>query len=772
MKTFKLLSMLLAAASLLLASCSIDNLGSNEIDDGEECLVSFAVQVPDEISSRGDGDYIPGGAAHVRKLKYAVYKVIDERRIVDYKWVPVTYKPTDITDVVDFTNPVTSIDIKLMKGYKYKVAFWADAFGFEEGSPYSFDAETGRISIDFDGLESNREDLDAFYGSVVINNPSAGKQHTATLTRPFAQLNFGVNLTAAANFRYETIETGIEVNCTNALNIADEYDDIAFTNTATRTFNLAPRPTGYKFPVESTVYDYICLNYIPIARSMEDFDGSTTAVKFNCKVDGGEVQSRTINVPLAINYRTNIYGDLLMGTSSIKVDIDSIFSKKNGEDVNFEYVPGLTPLHEAAMYGGTFVLDDDYELSETVVVSKNLYLDLNNHTISKTATGSDKNVVFKVESGAYLVISGFGYIKALGDENSENNIAIQLEGPGVAPRLNINGGNFDGKIIVTINDGLQDDYAYISIAGGAFSNYKYDNYDIVSTNLSDGLTLRRIVNSYYDYDNDTNVSYNWDCVLREDITIPEGRYVKWAETFEQLRESFDTDNNSPYCHIGLYSHMGVTYWIEAKKMDVYASKYGTVVGFGKGVGNWSIYNGEAFQYLNFHDYTDTETGTKTGITEIAEKTFYNAECLYNLSLPSTLKKIGDYALAYIPVQTLDIPSSLEYIGEGALKGIGAWGITFPTSTTYFGAECFANCPRLMSVTIPAESFKFDASMFNDISSGVTLSVDPANVEGVQNVFTRAGVNNVMVEGINYGPTEDPEEEVIGGGSGDPSEDPF
>ena len=60
MKHFKLLSMLLAAASLLLASCSIDNLSSTEIADGEEYQVTLNVKIPSVMSTRnGENEVDP-----------------------------------------------------------------------------------------------------------------------------------------------------------------------------------------------------------------------------------------------------------------------------------------------------------------------------------------------------------------------------------------------------------------------------------------------------------------------------------------------------------------------------------------------------------------------------------------------------------------------------------------------------------------------------------------------------------------------------------------
>lgn len=737
MKNLKLMPWLMAAVSLLLASCSIDNLSSVEIDDGEECLVSLSVQIPGDMSTRNaenevdpiepDPDApkpepepepepervldtaVPGAATKINSLSYFVYKEIEE--IYETGGGPgwtdtrIVYVPTETYGTVSMTGLTTTLDIPLVKGIPYRIVFWADAYGFNEKSPYSFDKQTGKISIDFDKIESNKEQYDAFFGSVDIENPSGGRIYSATLKRPFAQINMGVNMdeVVALGVSRDRILTGIEVECANAINIVKdgwyraEYEDIDV-----RTFKLASIPSNYpefKFPVEPEKYDYICLNYVV---PYDHYDA--IPLKFNYVVDGVE-QSRTINIPLQINYRTNIYGDLLTAANRVKVTIDPFFSEEYGGDHNVDYEPVLTPLHETAKYGGRFVLEEDWEVYETIVVEDDLVVDLNNHTILKTADKPGQNVLFVVENGASLTFEGMGYVKAVG-ASAGNNIAVRLKGPGVTPLLYIWGGNFDGDIIGTNAIDEIDDTGAVTITGGAFKNYNYHGYDRVSTSLTPGLKIVKIG--------------DWDCVVDEEIP-GDSAYMSWVDSASKLQSSFVSSQYTGRRYI--HSNKGVTYMTYDNTTTVYASEWGTAVDLG-GL--------RSFEF----DGNATQVVIQEGIKYIEEHAFAGIP-ITKVTLPCTIKRIEEEAFAYTHIKEFIAPDSLQYMGkkafygsrldsvnfdkaldlhrinEGVFASTSIRSIEFPEFITYFGAECLASCYNLREVTFKAESFEIEnASMLS------------------------------------------------------------
>ena len=805
MKHFKLLSMLLAAASLLLASCSIDNLSSNEINDGEECLVSFAIQIPGDIAAKtrsntgnaplpeepeeeipeapAEGEepeepegsdtptvpvdrITPGGGTMVKKLSYFVYKVTDYRNEFE-----ATCAPTETFGTIDLTGLTASLNITLVKGVRYRIVFWADSFGLAEGtdSPYSFDMETGKLSIDFDKIESNRENLDAFRSLIDIEDPSAGIVHNVTLRRPFAQLNIGADLRKIEKLAVDknSITTGIEVQCANAIYLTETWDDIRSHDITTRTFKIAPLPTNYKFPVEPETYEYLSLNYIlvPYQEWVE-----STPVKFNFEIDGSAT-SRTINVPLESNFRTNVYGDLLTATSEVNITINPMFWLDHG-DYNYEAEQVSSPLHEAGKTGGEFTLTEDLMISKPVVVSSDnhLIVDLNRYTLSKTSNETGINSVFELESGASLTIKGFGHVKALG-ERSSNYI---VRGSSSRSYLFIEGGSYEGQFGMYYSSN-------ITLYGGGFKNYNDLN---LSGCVAEGLELRQLG--------------EWSCVIKDgfDTSVADGGWgVDW-ETLSSLM-GHQSDFHQPTY---VYSNSGVTYVVSWDDVDAYASSSGEniVLGLGggmssftahdgiRGISDYAFYNcGElglsggvvtlpsslesigkyAFAYSGLYNLTIPENVTSIGegafqrcwsleninipegVTKIEKETFENTS-ITSIVLPSSVTSIGEGAFRQCyELESINIPDGVTRIEKEAFECTSLSTIYFPASVKYFGPRCCARFSALQTVIIRATEFTIDPTMFDDPRTyggpyEINIYVENSEVTKVSKVFENN--NNIHV----------------------------
>lgn len=747
MKTFKLLSMLLAATSLLLASCSIDNLSSNEIDDGEECLVSLAVQVPDIMNTKtratpeeppmelpeepaepGEPEeptepiiqpIVPGGATKITKLSYFVYNCI----YVDAAEGVTSWEPTGISGTVDMNGPsTTTFNISLLKGANYRVVCWADSFGLLDNpnSPYSFNPETCELTMDFDGLESNREDLDAFYGVAVIDNAATGKTHSVTLTRPFAQLNIGTEKTNIEEFNITSLQTAIEVTCANTLNIKTDK----LSGESTVRYALADAPTAYKFPYQPDTYTYLSLNYIPVSTI-------TIPVKLNYVINDLEL-NRSLNVPVNRNFRTNVYGNLISASSEIKATIDPIFEhyhEDGDRDNNYEYDPTLTPLHEAGKYGGTFKLTEDLELLKPVIVKEDLIVDLNGYTVSTDAPENGKNVVFYVEYGNSLTIKGLGQVKAISD--SAPNYAILVDHLSYwKPSIKIEGGSFTGDIATVKESDLTD--LDIQISGGGFQNC--DN-PYLESYLIGNLKFIQLG--------------DWKCVISEQVpTTP--AVDGWIEDKADLHDAICAHYYDNYNHY-LYTSDGVSYIVQNGSMTVYPSSCGYSLDLG-------------YRPFSMSDGLSSVT-IKEGILYIREHTFFYSY-INRLTLPESLLKIEEYAFYHWGVSGgLEIPGGVTYISKGAFQDCSLdsvnvkegvkvieesafedngslKGIQFAESVNEFRARCLANCGSLETVIIRAESFEADASMFDGSNSDLTLYVDPDMLEEATEFFENITVKSI------------------------------
>ena len=155
----KILFGMMTAAAVLATSCA------KELQSAEgDANVTFAVGTP-EIATRA---YSDGTTA--TDLQYAVYDA--KGNLLE-----------DLTGTQEI-NISTTVELKLTTGNTYTVAFWADS----EDAPYTVDFEAKSVSVDYAGVKSNDENLDAFYAWYTFT-VTGTQTETVDLKRPFAQLN-------------------------------------------------------------------------------------------------------------------------------------------------------------------------------------------------------------------------------------------------------------------------------------------------------------------------------------------------------------------------------------------------------------------------------------------------------------------------------------------------------------------------------------------------------------------------------------------------------
>lgn len=301
MKT-KFFSMFAVAAMLLTTSCSNDE--TNELISGEPVTTSFKVQLPNSIGTRPNKGakkaFADGKTA--TKLKYMVFDENNNR---------IATIPTGETAI----NLTTDVQLTLITGKKYKIVFWAA----NANAPYTLN-ETGKVTVNYEGMKANDESLDAFCRCYEYT-AGAEVENPVKLYRPFAQLNVGtkdMDKAVKAGFKKADAKTKVVVRgIANALNLLTGE----VSGEAEVTCNLNAIPTGETFPKEG--YEYLSMDYLLVGKETK------TVVDVNWQItDGATTVDRTFtNVPLQGNYRTNIYGNLLTSTTDMNVEIDPAFSE-------------------------------------------------------------------------------------------------------------------------------------------------------------------------------------------------------------------------------------------------------------------------------------------------------------------------------------------------------------------------------------------------------------------------------------------------------------
>jgi len=102
----------------------------------------------------------------------------------------------------------------------------------------------------------------------------------------------------------------------------------------------------------------------------------------------------------------------------------------------------------------------------------------------------------------------------------------------------------------------------------------------------------------------------------------------------------------------------------------------------------------------------------------------------NITIPNTVKSIGNNAFAYTSITNINLPSSIESIGENAFSN--CWNlknITIPDSVTTIGAGAFGACSSLESVVLSNSLSSIAANTFFKCDSLQTIII-PDSVKSI------------------------------------------
>ena len=113
------------------------------------------------------------------------------------------------------------------------------------------------------------------------------------------------------------------------------------------------------------------------------------------------------------------------------------------------------------------------------------------------------------------------------------------------------------------------------------------------------------------------------------------------------------------------------------------------------------YDYDGYELLSYTNYESDDQVSNTSlyipdelgyieVTELCDDFLYNYDYPNNLTsirLPSKLKTIGSYALAYNRFTSIELPQTVESIGSNAFEENDLDGITIPYDAT-IGNDCF------------------------------------------------------------------------------------
>lgn len=387
MKKNLFMSMIAIAGMLFATSCSQDEL-LNEPTTGDYVSAKFTIGTSDGIATRAT----IGNGTKADKVACAVY---DE-------------KGTELRDLYairDVVDMEATYEIRLAKGQKYRVAFFAynstaDAYDVT----YLTDIKVK------DSQNSNIENRDAFTAYVDVDATVNTINEDVTLYRPFAQLNLGVDNTEWT----DAVKAGVTVAkskivVTNVYDKFSAYDNaiVATAEPKTMTFAMNTIPTEeleVDVDRDGTIantekFKYLALNYLLVGDA--GTEKSLTDVEFVWEnSDASKTNNPTThfkNIPVQRNYRTNIIGKLLTNPATFNIVIDADFIDSPEDDYIVSVWDGESATTPVADADGVYRISSAEELVGMMNDSK--YPNCNNY----------QNVVLEsdIDLGGNT-ISGFG----------------------------------------------------------------------------------------------------------------------------------------------------------------------------------------------------------------------------------------------------------------------------------------------------------------------------------------------------------------------------
>ena len=285
------------ATLLLVMGCSKEEELCVEKED--EVKVSFKARLDAALQTRSGGTPEIGKGGCVDVVKVAVYQKGEEL--------------SELRQVEHVIGGVANVDVTLVKGQTYDIAFWAQDYGCQA---YSFDYAAAEIEVDYSNMSNNNDGSDAFFGSVTNFIVDGSFSKEVTLRRPFAQINVGSVL---EDYQTAVTVNGLEVACSSA-SFSGGVGNVLhlLTGSVTATDEAVSLPFGscptQPLSANNTYYKYLSMTYLLVSDGTSTgTEQAKTDVTFTFRDEGGN-NSRTISIsdlPVRRNYRTNVTGYIL-----------------------------------------------------------------------------------------------------------------------------------------------------------------------------------------------------------------------------------------------------------------------------------------------------------------------------------------------------------------------------------------------------------------------------------------------------------------------------
>lgn len=405
-------------AALTTAACQKENFG-DATPAGQEVDVTLDLLAP-QIGTKSYGDGTKAKTVYVH-----VYQQDADGNLTYIQPAAEGASLKTPSQSLTLNGLKATYSTRLVTGQTYTFVFWAQA----DSAPYTYDAEAKTITVNYASAKGNDESRDAFYN--VLPNVKIEGAYTASvqLSRPFAQLNFGVTSEDYAAAKAAGLEvTAAEVKLTKAATSLNLLDGTT-TGDETVTFASAALPADPNdiLTAGGKNYKYVAMDYVLVGKSAKTLSDVTLTLTAN-GTQSATPEFTYSNVPLQANYRTNIVGNLFTSPAEVQIEITPGFGTPDN-DVVVENVSSIAAANTAFANGATAVNVTNILSSEDT----NIVLPETTNGVSLTlpAVPTGKTVTIKYADGA-----SEGQKPQALTVNATSADAITIEAPNTHVELN------------------------------------------------------------------------------------------------------------------------------------------------------------------------------------------------------------------------------------------------------------------------------------------------------------------------------------------------
>ena len=293
----------------------------NEVFVGKSNVV-FSIEAPG--AGAGTRANVIGDGENVDIVYYEIYK--DEAKHKN----SVDGGSPLIEGSVKVVGKSASLSVNLLKDQKYVALFWAQVNGHADEFYDTKDLRKVKVSYkkaDGKNALANDEDRAAFCQRKDFGTGDKDPRTVdVELERPFAQINFGT-IKESLKLDYQIVLEKSRLTVAGAGTVFDvakmmatsDYTHVDFD------FNSVPQQS---LSVGNLSYAYAGMNYILVPANM-----SNVKLTYEIMTNVGNVTRTIEEVPVEMNYRTNLLGNLLTQEYRIEIVVDEEFAGVHNVDV-------------------------------------------------------------------------------------------------------------------------------------------------------------------------------------------------------------------------------------------------------------------------------------------------------------------------------------------------------------------------------------------------------------------------------------------------------